>query len=348
MIPGIFLGYGLIVGGIWQETFWLRIWKIWKSWTHQKFILEESTRKKEWEHNKGDEFIFPVTDGTAKLLGRDYDFRDSTLRQEHTVRSEDFSKANLESLNRQNQQMTLEPGPTGRFKVTSSIVITMNLEFNCVPKEETFPTPLKYIDVTRSTHTDLDVMQEKRVDDCWNVDSNRSLSDSRKGFTKSTLLNEKLPKRYMWCARRLTKVQMTTRPAHVWPEVWSKIGKAAQNRGKQAWENEMPKLDNARRLGGINFNDPDGQDYKETPKNARIKLGRPMDAAMPRKKGDSHSQQETGSGRDCISQGSKNHLWLYGEPPRIHKATSGAFSTCREHEDHIAGKGFTSMTHSNL
>ena len=38
---------------------------------------------------------------------------------------------NRESLNRQNQQMTLKPVPTsGRSKVTSSIVITMNLEFN--------------------------------------------------------------------------------------------------------------------------------------------------------------------------------------------------------------------------
>ena len=43
-----------------------------------------------------------------------------------------------------------------------------------VPKEETFPIPLKYIDVTRSTHTDLDV-QEKRIDDYWNVDSNKKL-----------------------------------------------------------------------------------------------------------------------------------------------------------------------------
>ena len=41
-----------------------------------------------------------------------------------------------------------------------------------MPKEETFPIPLKYIDVTRSTHTDLDVMQEKRIDDYWNVDTN--------------------------------------------------------------------------------------------------------------------------------------------------------------------------------
>ena len=30
-----------------------------------------------------------------------------------------------------------------------------------VPKEETFPIPLKCIDATRSTYTDLDVMQEK-------------------------------------------------------------------------------------------------------------------------------------------------------------------------------------------
>ena len=70
----------------------------------------------------------------------------------------------------------------------------MNLYLNSVPKEETFTIPLKYIDVTRSTHTDLDVMQEKRVDDYWNVDSNRNLSDSWKGFTKFTLFKEKFLK----------------------------------------------------------------------------------------------------------------------------------------------------------
>ena len=59
-----------------------------------------------------------------------------------------------------------------------------------VPKEETFTISLKYTDVTRDTHTDLDVMQGKRVDDYWNVDLNRSLSDSWKGFTKFTSLKE--------------------------------------------------------------------------------------------------------------------------------------------------------------
>ena len=47
-----------------------------------------------------------------------------------------------------------------------------------MPTEETFLVPLKYIDVKRSTHTDLDVAQEKRLDYYWNVDEDTSLSDS--------------------------------------------------------------------------------------------------------------------------------------------------------------------------
>ena len=55
-----------------------------------------------------------------------------------------------------------------------------------LPKEETLPIPLKYIDVTRTAHTSLDVLQEKRFNDYWNVDVDRTLSDSWTGFTKST------------------------------------------------------------------------------------------------------------------------------------------------------------------
>ena len=44
-----------------------------------------------------------------------------------------------------------------------------------VPKEETFPIPQRYIDVTRTTHTTLDVLQGSRLDDYWNIDVNRNL-----------------------------------------------------------------------------------------------------------------------------------------------------------------------------
>ena len=48
--------------------------------------------------------------------------------------------------------------------------------------------PLKSIGVTRTTHADLDTMQEKRIGDHWTVDVTRSLSNSWKGFTKFTYL----------------------------------------------------------------------------------------------------------------------------------------------------------------
>ena len=61
------------------------------------------------------------------------------------------------------------------------------------PREESFPIPLKHIDVSRTTQTILDVMQESRIDDYWSIDGPRDLSDSWTGFTQFTLLSEKPP-----------------------------------------------------------------------------------------------------------------------------------------------------------
>ena len=71
------------------------------------------------------------------------------------------------------------------------------------PREESFPIPLKYIDVSRTTHTNLDVKQEKRIDDYWNIDGSRDLSDPWTGFTQVTPLEEKPPDGYMWSVWRL-------------------------------------------------------------------------------------------------------------------------------------------------
>ena len=66
------------------------------------------------------------------------------------------------------------------------------------PTEESFPIPLKYIDVTRISHTNLDVKLEKRIDDYWNIDGARDLCDPWTGFTQFTLLDEKAPDGYTW------------------------------------------------------------------------------------------------------------------------------------------------------
>ena len=163
------------------------------------------------------------------------------------------------------------------------------------PREESFPIPLKYFDVTRTTHTNLDVKQEKRIDDYWNIDGSRDLSDSWTGFTQFTLSEEKPPDKYMWFGRRLTKRQATSRPDHLWPELWTKLGRNAKLKEKHKWSIEKTKLDNARRLRGIYFIDLEDKEVKETIKNARKKLETPMASAMPCKTSKKSKHGETRS-----------------------------------------------------
>ena len=124
-------------------------------------------------------------------------------------------------------------------------------------------------------YSNLDVMQERRIDDYWNVDGSRDLSDPWTGFTQFTLLEEKPPDGYMWSGWRLTRKQLTSRLDHLWP------GKNAKLKEKQKWSNEKLRLENARKLRGIYFIDPDAKEFKETIKNARKKLETPTAPAMP-------------------------------------------------------------------
>ena len=171
--------------------------------------------------------------------------------------------------------MTVKPGKDfwsiqGDFTYRHHIEPRVQLN---VPKEETFetfPFPLNTLMLTRATYTNLDVLQENLMDDYWNVDANRSLSDSWTGFRKCTLLKENPPKGRMWSRERLTTIQATTRPENVCPEVRTQIGKAAPKREKQEWAIEKPQLDNARTLRCIYFIDPEDGECKETIKNAAV------------------------------------------------------------------------------
>ena len=126
------------------------------------------------------------------------------------------------------------------------------------PREESFPIPLKYIDVSRTTQTNLDVKQEKRIDDYWNIDGSRDLSDPWTGFTQFTLLEEKPPEGYMWSGWRLTRKQLTSRPDHLWPELWKSMWKHAKLKEKQKWSSEKLHLENARKIASDPFHRPGG------------------------------------------------------------------------------------------
>ena len=189
----------------------------------------------------------------------------------------------------------------------------------------------------------MDVTQERRIDDYWNIDGSRDVSDSWTCFTQFILFQEKPPDGYMWSGVRLTRKQLTSRPDHLWPGLWTKLGRNAQLKERQKWSHEMPKLDNARKLRGIYFIDPEDKEFKETIKYARKKLETPMDPAMPCKtsKNRQHGvtrgkSNEIKSKLACILEASESTRLRMGE------------SLPNHHEDHIAGKWDNSLQHHNL
>ena len=213
----------------------------------------------------------------------------------------------------------------------------------CSSREESFPIPHKYIDICRTTRTNLDVVQESRIDDYRNIDGSRDLSDSWTGFTQFTLSSEKPPEGYMWSGVRLTKRQAKSRPDHLWPELWRGLARNAKLREKHKWAIEKPKLDNARRLRGIYFIDPEDKEFKEILKNARRKLETPMAPAMHCKTCKKNKHGETRwktndfkSKFACILKSDESTRMRMEESPPKH------------HEEHIAGKWDNSLQHYNL
>ena len=136
----------------------------------EKLDARGISAKEELISQKRNEFKFSFADRTENLSGRDYEFREPTQRLEQTVRSEDLSgKLQGEPGESQPTEPTDDAEARADFwSIQGDFIYRHHNDTRVqlyVPKEETFPIPLKHIDVTRSTYTDLDVMQEKRVDD---------------------------------------------------------------------------------------------------------------------------------------------------------------------------------------
>ena len=119
------------------------------------------------------------------------------------------------------------------------------------------------------------------------------------------------------------------------------MGKNAKLKEKQKWSHGKPHLDNARKLRGIYFIDPE-KEFKETIKNARKKLETSVALAMPceiiknNKNCGSHASNKVKSKLACIMEASESTRLRMGESLPTH------------HEDHNARKGHNTLQHYNL
>ena len=208
------------------------------------------------------------------------------------------------------------------------------------PREESFPVPLKYIDVTRTTHTNLDVKQEKRIDDYWNIDGSRDLSDPWTGFTQFTLLDEKVPDGYTWSGREIDE-----KTAYI--QTRSSMARALEVNGKECKAEGKSKSGLKKRFiwttheSCVEFisSTQRKKEFKETIRNARKKLETSVAPAMPCK-----IMKNCGSGGSDKSKTKLACILEADESTRMRRGNS----TPSNHEDHIAGKGENSKQHYNL
>ena len=95
-----------------------------------------------------------------------YEFREPALRREPTVRSEDLS-GELQGESEESRPSKPTDDAEGSADVWSMQGDFINRHLNeprvqlCIPKEETFPIPLKYIDTARSTRASSHAVQEE-------------------------------------------------------------------------------------------------------------------------------------------------------------------------------------------
>ena len=118
------------------------------------------------------------------------------------------------------------------------------------------------------------------------------------------------------------------------------MGRNAKLKEKQKWSHEKLHLENARKLRGIYFIDPEDKEFKETIKNARKKLETSVAPAMPCK----IMKKHCGSGGSNKIRTRLACILEARESTRLRMRES----LPNHHEDHIAGKGDNSLQHYNL
>ena len=82
VLPGIFFGYALVAGrNLEGRHFWLQTLRSQENWDASEIHARRLNAKEILTSKMGEKFIFPIAGGTAELLGRDPEIRESNMRQ---------------------------------------------------------------------------------------------------------------------------------------------------------------------------------------------------------------------------------------------------------------------------
>ena len=111
----------------------------------------------------GENFTFPVADGTVKICGGDQDLRTSTFypgqpRQKRRTKKSSRRIRRSSTTPRQDSSWYDGEAKNDFWSISGDFIYRHHVDPRVklyVPTEESFPVPLKYIDVARTTDTNF-------------------------------------------------------------------------------------------------------------------------------------------------------------------------------------------------
>ena len=340
VLLGLFLGYVLYAGGIWKGD--VLAADIEELETMDWNLLEKTQCKRGDISQRKRKIYFPIADGRIKTLGGDQDLRTSTSIRHRPIQEESYLIF-LENKKGLFHHFTTRSGCRWSNKwllvhVRKLVRREKNLSLF---HWNTLTSPEHYLYEfgcqARETHRWLlEYRWVKRF--VWLLDR----------FHTICSLGRKPTNGYMRSGERLTRKQLTSRPDHWWPELWKSMGKHAKLKEKQKWSDEKLHLENARKLRGIYFIDPEDKEFKETIKNARKKLETSVAPAMPCK--NMKNNKNCGSGasnkienKTCVCSGSE---WINKTAYGRIIADSSWRTYCRKRRQFTAALQFGSQIYS--
>ena len=177
-LPRIFLGYVPYAGRIWKGDIVVTNIQELEKMGASEIHAKRPNEKEVLTHQNGEHFIFPIADGKVKLSGGDQVLRTSTIFQDHPDRGEEQGNLLGESDGSSPtlfQDSSPDDGEARNYfwSISGNYIYRHHVEPRVklyVPREESFPIPLRFIDVTRATSATLDGMLDRRMDDYWNIE----------------------------------------------------------------------------------------------------------------------------------------------------------------------------------
>lgn len=290
-LPGILVGYKTVAGGGWSGDLEIVDWD---ELENAKSI--GSVHIKRLKHPEVKPvlenciFIFPCRKGDLRQPGETpSEAKGRRVRHQREKEEQKNRPPESEPELSKGRKVALQGVPTDMstaqedfWRVTRSMVIRHHMKprTNLFVPTDDCPIPLKYLDVMRTTYTDLE--GEAIIRDYWSDVGERPLSGQWTGQTMIWILNPDPPPGYHWVDRDLVKTQKSTRPGNVHKLEWGRYGPDLKAQFIAEWAVEKPAREAARvRRGHIKIWEEDVDHFNDYMKSALEHFSEPEAPAMP-------------------------------------------------------------------